>query len=139
MLKLKHYLITLPLVALDAAWLSITVPHFYQPRMSFLWQEANLVPVILFYPLFALGLTVFVTAPGMRGETSLGQTVLRGALFACACATGAGGLVAYAAYDLTNQATLRGWPWLVSAVDMAWGAALCALTACISMWVGRKI
>lgn len=131
MLKLKHYLITLlPLVALDATWLTLMVPRFYRPRMEFLWREANIVPVIFFYPLFAFGLTVLVTAPGLRGETSLGGTVLRGALF---------GLVAYAAYDLTNQATIRDWPLIVTVVDMAWGAALCALTALISMWMGKKL
>ena len=31
------------------------------------------------------------------------------------------GLVAYATYDLTNQATLRGWPWRVTLADLCWG------------------
>ena len=32
---------------------------------------------------------------------------------------GAIGLVAYGTYDLTNQATLRGWPAWLTALDMA--------------------
>jgi len=36
-----------------------------------------------------------------------------------------------AAYDLTNLATLRGWPWplTVSVVDLAWGGAVTATAA----------
>ena len=41
------------------------------------------------------------------------------------------GFVVYAAYDLTNLATLRGWPMAVSLVDLAWGAAVSA-AACIA-------
>ena len=35
----------------------------------------------------------------------------------------------YAAYDLTNFATLRGWPLTVSLVDLAWGAVVTAAAA----------
>ena len=47
----------------------------------------------------------------------------RGALF---------GLVAYATYDLTNLATLRGWSLPVTLVDIAWGAAVTALSAAVA-------
>mgnify|MGYP001223041385 CR=1 FL=1 len=36
------------------------------------------------------------------------------------------GLVAYATYDLTNQATMRDWPWHITAIDLVWGAVLTA-------------
>ena len=45
------------------------------------------------------------------------SAVLYGALF---------GFCVYAAYDLTNLATLRGWSLTVSLVDLAWGAAVTA-------------
>jgi uncharacterized membrane protein len=49
------------------------------------------------------------------------------------------GLVAYATYDLTNLATLDRWPLLVTAVDMAWGATLAALTTLVAVWIWRRI
>ena len=74
----------------------------------------------------------FAVMPGLRGggwTTALAQ----GALL---------GLVAYATYDLTNLATLRGWPLPMSVVDIAWGAALTAVVAAASCaivgWLGRS-
>ena len=66
------------------------------------------------------GLLVLVVAP--RGVTdSWPVTLVHAALF---------GLVAYATYDLTNLATLKGWPVGLAMLDMAWGCvASCAATA----------
>ncbi|HXM85353.1 MAG TPA: DUF2177 family protein [Stellaceae bacterium] len=38
-------------------------------------------------------------------------------------------MVAYATYDLTNQATLSGWPVAITLADIAWGVALTAIAA----------
>jgi uncharacterized membrane protein len=51
--------------------------------------------------------------------------LLRGASF---------GVVCYATYDLTNQATIVGWPWHVTAVDLVWGA----LVSGVSAWAGKR-
>ena len=37
--------------------------------------------------------------------------------------------VCYATYDLTNLATLKGWPLGLTLMDMAWGSALSGLSA----------
>ncbi len=37
--------------------------------------------------------------------------------------------VAYATYDLTNQATLRVWSTQISVIDIAWGAGITALAS----------
>jgi uncharacterized membrane protein len=71
---------------------------------------------------------VFIVEPGVREQT-LAQAVARGALF---------GLVTYATYDLTNLATLEGWPILVTVVDLAWGTVLSALVTLVSVWVGKR-
>ena len=39
------------------------------------------------------------------------------------------GGIAYATYDLTNQATLRGWSTVITLVDMGWGVTLSAAAA----------
>jgi uncharacterized membrane protein len=49
------------------------------------------------------------------------------------------GLAAYGTYDLTNQATLRGWSTLVTIVDMAWGASLTATVATVATLVARRL
>jgi uncharacterized membrane protein len=47
------------------------------------------------------------------------------------------GFCVYAAYDITNLATLRGWPMAVSAVDLAWGAVATAVTTFVTYLVVR--
>jgi uncharacterized membrane protein len=110
-------------LVLDAIWLSLAGPRLYRPALGHLLaSDVDWLAVGLFYLLYLAGLAVFAVAPGrtVRGAA------WRGALF---------GLVAYATYDLTNQATLRDWPWLVTLADLAWGAfasaAACALGAAI--------
>ena len=54
------------------------------------------------------------------------EVILRGALF---------GLVTYATYDLTNLATLRDWPLLLTIVDLMWGTFLTAATSAVAVWL----
>ena len=118
------------LAVLDALWLSTATRLFYRPRLGALLNE---LPVwwaaIAFYLLYAAGVALFVLRPAI-GE---GQSPLTAALFGAAF-----GLVAYGTYDLTNQATIKDWPALVTVVDMAWGALLTALAAGIGTWAGQR-
>jgi uncharacterized membrane protein len=47
------------------------------------------------------------------------------------------GLVTYATYDLTNMATLRDWPLLVTVVDLAWGTFI-SLAVSVITYLIRK-
>ena len=120
-------------VALDAVWLSVMAQRLYQPAIGHLMREGfALQPAIAFYLLYILGLVVFAVAPGLaRGHAA--EAAWRGALF---------GLIAYATYDLTNQATLRDWPWSVTLADLGWGTAASALAAAAAcratMALGRR-
>ena len=127
----KRYLLTLViLLALDALWLGVIAPPFYRSQIGFLMAASpNWGAAGAFYLLFVAGLVVFVVAPGLEAGAP-GRAAWRGALF---------GLVAYATYDLTNLATLDRWPLLLTVVDMAWGTALCAVTAWLSVWAGTKV
>lgn len=126
---IKRYLVTLAiLLALDALWLGVVAPPFYRSQIGFMMAaNPNWGAAAAFYLLFVAGLVVFVIAPGLEG--TLSRAAWRGAFF---------GLVAYATYDLTNLATLERWPLLLTVVDMAWGAALCAATAWLGVWACRK-
>lgn len=77
----------------------------------------------VFYVIYTVGVVFFVVTPALAGSLSVWQVVLRGALF---------GLVAYATYDLTNQATLANWSTIVTVVDLIWGAVLTGVAGVIA-------
>ena len=115
---LKAYLATFVIfMAIDAVWVTQMASRLYQPTIGHLLApEPDLVAALVFYLLYILGMVVFTVRPALV-EASLKPAAGRGALF---------GLVAYATYDLTNQATLQNWPWLVTAIDLCWGTFLTA-------------
>lgn len=47
------------------------------------------------------------------------------------------GMVTYGTYDLTNQVTLKNWPWIVTVIDIAWGSCLVGAVSLISTFVTR--
>lgn len=110
-------------LALDAVWLGLMVPRLYAPAMGPLVADPfQPLPAILFYLVYAAGLAFFAVAPALddgRWSTAL----VRGAAL---------GFVAYATYDLTNQATLRDWPVVITVVDLAWGTIASGLAATLA-------
>lgn len=130
-MKLKLYFLTLVIfLGIDAVWLGLVAPRFYRSQIGHLMAEnANLIAAGMFYLLFVGALVYFVIEPAI-GSAEMRVVILRGALF---------GLVTYATYDLTNLATLRDWPVLVTAVDLIWGTVLTATTSALSVWLGRKL
>lgn len=130
-MKIKLYFLALLIfLGIDALWLGLVAPGFYRSQIGHLMAETpNLFAAGIFYLLFVGVLVHFVIEPALRIGT-IREAWVRGALF---------GLVTYATYDLTNLATLRDWPLLVTIVDLAWGTTLTAGTAAASVWAGRKI
>jgi uncharacterized membrane protein len=129
-MKLKLYLITfLTFLAIDSLWLGLVAPSFYRSQIGYIMAETpNYFAAGLFYLVFIFGMVVFIVDPGVR-EGTLIQSVSRGALF---------GLVTYATYDLTNLATVEGWPVLLTVVDLTWGTVLSAAVTLVSVWAGRR-
>ena len=100
-------------LAMDAVWLQLSAGALYQPAIGHLMASTiDWRAVALFYPLYVGGLVFFAVAPALGGRPFMGA-LGRGALF---------GFLAYATYDFTNQATLRDWPWHITAIDLVWGA-----------------
>jgi uncharacterized membrane protein len=109
--------------ALDFVWLSLTHATLYKPALaSLLADRIAVVPAAAFYVLYLAGVVYFAVAPALAGG-GWSRALANGALF---------GLIAYATYDLTNQATLRGWPLRITIADMGWGAVATGLAALIS-------
>jgi uncharacterized membrane protein len=109
-------------VVLDGIWLGFLMSDFYRRHLAPIarLKDGRLDPIwpvaALVYPTLAAGLTVFVLA---RAKSPV-EALALGAFF---------GLVLYGLYDLTNHATLREWPAILTIVDMTWGAVICASTA----------
>lgn len=114
---------------IDAIWLGLVAKNFYATNIGHLMApQPNWYAAGFFYLLFIAGVTYFITAPALQSNTSLVAVAVSGALL---------GLVAYGTYDLTNQATLRDWPWMVTMIDLAWGAFLTASISVITVWLMR--
>jgi uncharacterized membrane protein len=92
-------------------------------------SEVNWLAAIIFYLLFIVGLVLFVITPATE-KGSWTHALLFGALF---------GLITYATYDLTNLATLKDWPVMVTIVDLAWGAVLAASVSVVTYFIVSKI
>jgi len=116
MVFLKLYIIAfLVFLAIDAVWLGLVAPKFYKEHIGHLMSESpNFIAALVFYLLFIIGLVFFVLLPGMEKE-SLSYVMFAGVLF---------GFMTYATYDLTNLATLKDWPLIVTGVDLVWGSFL---------------
>lgn len=128
---IKIYAVALPVFfALDMVWLGLVAKNFYRDQIGFLMKsEINWTAAIGFYLLFVVGLVLFVIAPAIA-KNSWVHALLFGALF---------GLITYATYDLSNFATLKDWPLLVTIVDLAWGATLAASASTATYFIARKL
>lgn len=127
----KLYAIALAIFcAIDAIWLGVIAKNFYRDQIGFLMKsEINWLAAVTFYLLFVVGLVLFVIAPALEKRSWL-HALGFGALF---------GLISYATYDLSNLATLKGWPILVTVVDLAWGATLAASVSTATYFIARKV
>jgi uncharacterized membrane protein len=104
----------------DMIWLGVVAKNFYRSHLeNFLLDQPSIPVAAGFYGLYVVGVIVFAVAPALREETWV-TAAIYGALF---------GFFAYATYDLTNLATLKDWPAIVSIVDLIWGTCVTAVAA----------
>lgn len=127
---IKLYSIALTVFFLiDMIWLGFVAKNFYAKHIGFLLKaDVNWIAAIMFYLLFILGVVIFVITPAID-KRSWVNALMYGALF---------GLVTYATYDLTNLATVKNWPLIVTIVDLAWGTILSASVSIITYLVVVK-
>jgi len=127
---LKLYLIALPVfLAIDMVWLTLIAKNFYAKYLGYLMSKnPNLVAALIFYLIFIAGLIVFVITPALDKKMWI-QALLAGAFF---------GLVTYATYDLTNLATVKDWPLIITIVDLIWGMLLSAAVSVITYFIALK-
>ncbi len=115
---------------LDFVWIGFIARGFYQAQIGALL----LVPprwgvAALFYALYIAGIVVFAVTPALEAGSWLRALIL-GGLFGFFC---------YATYDLTNLATLKGWTWPMSVVDVGWGVVITACCATAGYLAARAV
>lgn len=127
----KLFLIALPIFfVIDMAWLVLVAKKFYQQQIGFLMKpDINWVAAIIFYLMFIAGLVIFVISPAVEKHSWV-HAIIFGALF---------GLITYSTYDLTNLATVKDWPLLVTVVDLIWGTVLAGSISGITYFIAGKI
>lgn len=130
-MSIKLYLVTLfVFLGIDSIWLLFIAKNFYADKLGYLMaKNPNLISAGIFYLLFVVGIILFVISPALKNN-SLSQAIIMGGLF---------GLITYATYDLTNLATIRDWPLVITIVDMIWGTVLSATVAGVSFFIYKWI
>jgi uncharacterized membrane protein len=129
---IKVYGLTLVVfLALDVAWISTVVSGLYQKHLGhLLGAKPLLLPALLFYCVYVVGILVFAVQPGLDAG-SLRRAVALGAFL---------GFLAYATFDLTSMSVFRDFPVTVVVTDLLWGTVFTASVAAagfgIARWVG---
>ena len=120
----------LVLSVLDVLWLWWVVGRLYRAELGSLMRtEVAVLPAVAFYLIYIVGIVVFAVMPAVASGSLLRAAGL-GALL---------GFIAYCTYDLTNLATLNGWPVKVAMLDIAWGTFISALAAVGGTWAVRLL
>ena len=117
-------------MAIDLVWLGIVARGFYRNELGHLMRpDVNWIAAVLFYVIFVAGIVILAVWPAIERQ-SLVHAVVLGAVF---------GLVTYAAYDLTNLATLEAFPVRMVVVDMIWGTVLCTAISTVTYLASTRI
>ena len=114
----------------DMAWLGFIAKDLYKKYLgSFLSEQVNWTAAFIFYFLFVAGVFIFAILPAVE-KYSLRSAIIMGGLL---------GFFTYATYDLTNLATLKGWPTTIVFIDMAWGFFLTSVVSTAGFYIVKWI
>ena len=119
-LSIAYAVTAIVFILMDCCWLTFAGPVVYKPVLGpLLADKVDTKAAVAFYLVYMTGLVVFAVRPALA-SADWRPAAGYGALL---------GLVAYGAYDLTNQATLRAWSSRITAADMGWGAFASAVSS----------
>ncbi|RZJ97021.1 MAG: DUF2177 family protein [Brevundimonas sp.] len=118
----------LAFAVVDAVWLTTMTNKLYKPVLGpIMLAKPNMVAAVAFYLIMIGGIVFFAVAPALR-EGGWTRALLNGAVL---------GLVAYATYDLTNQATLAVWQTKLTILDLCWGTFVTGTAATVGYLATR--
>jgi uncharacterized membrane protein len=121
---IRNFLITfIVFFCIDLIWLGVVAKNLYAKLLGYIMSpKPNWWAAIVFYIIFIIGLMFFALYPALEKQQLI-YAILYGMFF---------GFVTYATYDLTNLATLKDWPIVITVVDLTWGTFLGGATTTIS-------
>lgn len=126
----SYFATGLVFLALDAVWLTLAANAIYRPLLGPILRDGfDLGAAAAFYFIYVAGMVFFAVRPGLLAESPFTALAHGAAL----------GFVAYATYDLTNQATLKTWSTTVTLVDLAWGSFVTAAASGIGCFLTLRI
>ena len=129
-LIMSYILTAIVFFAVDLLWLGLLAKDLYQKYLGdLLAEKVNWTAAIIFYLLFIIGISIFAIYPAVQKD-SVGHAILMGALF---------GFFTYATYDLTNLATLKGWPIGIVFIDITWGTILTAIVSTAGFYITKWV
>lgn len=118
--------------AVDAVWLTQFGPGLYRPTLDPVLRPPddplNLPAAVVFYLVYILGVIALAVWP--TRDKPLRATAVTGGML---------GAMAYATYDLTNQATLKVWSTQITVIDILWGTFITAVGATVGGFVLRRL
>jgi len=110
-------------LVIDFIWLIFISRKLYDRELKAIKKEKiNWTAAGIFYVIYILGIVFFVISPAVE-KASISYAIFGGALF---------GLVAYSTYDLTNLATMKGFPLKITIIDMIWGTFVTAAVSVLT-------
>lgn len=129
--QLIAYVVSLvTLLVLDGLWLTFMMPRVYQKKLAHLLADSLTVwPALVFYLLYVFGINFLVVRQALAQANDWSGIFFAGVVL---------GMVAYGTYDLTNQATLRDWPVMVTIIDIAWGGLLTGTVAVVTVLITKR-
>ena len=110
----------LTFAAIDFVWLTMMTDRLYRPVLGpIMADKPDMKAAVLFYLISIAGTVFLAIAPALK-DGNWTRAALNGAVL---------GFVAYATYDLTNQATLAVWQTKLTIIDLIWGTTLTMVSA----------
>jgi uncharacterized membrane protein len=135
-LETTHVLLLYGITALtffviDLVWIGVVAKGFYGKHIGgMLGERVNWVAALIFYFIYIGGIVLFVLIPALKNDSGVIHVIVMGGLL---------GLFAYGTFDMTALALFKGWPVIVTVVDMVWGAFLTASTAATALWLVHNV
>lgn len=122
------YLATLiVLVPTDFLFLGLIAKSFFTSQVGNMIGAIRLLPAILFYLLYGVGVVIFANG---ADDATWRSALIYGGLF---------GLFCYATFELTSLSLLKHWTWPVVLVDVTWGTFVTAVAAALGLIIANAV
>jgi uncharacterized membrane protein len=109
---------------IDLIYITQVAPIFFGPMIKNIQGSPiriNYLAAFIAYILLAASIPIFIL-PNIRKNSALVDSLFYGGLM---------GLFVYGIYDMTNKATIKGWKWSASFIDILWGMTVYSLSSYI--------